>query len=69
MPLKYIMCFLSGINTKKFWNIPEEKYSAPLRIVYPFIKFLVSSFADIGSTFFIVRFIPFQQVHVLFYLK
>ena len=26
VPLKYLMCFLVGINTKQFWNIPEKKY-------------------------------------------
>ena len=29
--LKHSMYF--GINTKKFWNISEEKYFAPLRIL------------------------------------
>ena len=27
-------------------NIPEEKYFAPLRILYPFIKFFVNAFVD-----------------------
>ena len=29
VPVKYLMYFLAGINTKKFWNIPEEKYISP----------------------------------------
>ena len=46
------MYLLAGRNTKHFWNILEEKYFAPLRILYPFIKSLVSPFVDIASTFF-----------------
>ena len=46
------MQFLSDINVKWLWNIPEEKYFTPLSILYPFIKSLVSSFVDIVSTFF-----------------
>ena len=49
---KYLMYFLVGINTKELWNIPEEKYFVPLRILYQFIKSLVSPFVDITSTFF-----------------
>ena len=28
VPLKYLMYFLAGINTKQFWNIPEEQFFA-----------------------------------------
>ena len=38
------MYFLAGINTQQFWNIPEEKILAPLRILYLFIKSLVNPF-------------------------
>ena len=24
VPVKYLMYFLAGINTKQYWNIPEE---------------------------------------------
>ena len=30
---KIFNVFLAGINTKSVWNIPKEKYSAPLRIL------------------------------------
>ena len=33
VPLKNLMYFLAGINTKWFWNIRAEKYFAPLRIL------------------------------------
>ena len=52
MPLKYLMYFLAGINTKWFWNIPKEKYFAPLRIINLFIKHFVNPFVDIALTFF-----------------
>ena len=45
------MHFLAGINTKLFWNIPEEKYFAPLKILYPFIRSFVKPFVDIALTF------------------
>ena len=47
VPLKYLV----GINTK-FWNIPKEKYFAPLRIQILFIKSFVNCFFDIVLTFF-----------------
>ena len=50
--LKYLMYFLSGINTKQFWNSPEEKYFVSLRILYSFVKSFVNSFVDIALTFF-----------------
>ena len=31
--LKYLMYFLAGINTEWIWNVPKEKYFAPLRIL------------------------------------
>ena len=43
---------LADIGTKWFCNIPEEKYFAPLRILYPFIKFFVNAFVDFTWTFF-----------------
>ena len=42
------MYFLAGINTKQIWNIPEEKYFAPLRILF---KSFVNPFIDIAVTF------------------
>ena len=52
VPLKYVMYFLSGINTKYLWNIPEEKYFAPFRVLTLFIKSFVNPFVDIILTFF-----------------
>ena len=46
------MYFLVGIDTKYSWNIPEEKYIAPLRIVNLFIKSFVNPFVDITLDFF-----------------
>ena len=34
-----------------FGNTPEEKYFAPLRRLYPFIKSFVNPFVGISSTF------------------
>ena len=50
-PLKYLMCFLVGINTKSFLNILEEKHFAPLRIPNLFIKSFFNPFVDIALTF------------------
>ena len=33
LPLKYLMYFLAGINSKQFYAFPEEKYFALLRIL------------------------------------
>ena len=52
VPVKYLMYFLAGINTKWFWNIPEEKYFSSLRILNLFIKSFVNPFVDIALTFF-----------------
>ena len=52
VPIKYIMYFIAGINTKQFENILEEKYFAPLRILKLFIKFFVNPFVDVAFTFF-----------------
>ena len=49
---KYVMYFLVGINTKQFWNIPEEKYFVPFRILNLFIISFVNHFVDIALTFF-----------------
>ena len=46
------MYFLAGIDTKYFWNIPEEKYIAPLRILNLFIKSFVNPFVDTTLIFF-----------------
>ena len=46
------MYFLADINTKQFWNIPEKRYFAPLRIPNLFIKSFVNSFDHIALTFF-----------------
>ena len=50
--MKNLKCFLYGKYIKLFCNVPEEKYLAPLRISYPFIKSSVNPFVDISSTFF-----------------
>ena len=46
VPLKYLMRFLDGINTKLFWNIPKEQYFAQLRILNLFIKLFVNPLVD-----------------------
>ena len=43
-----------------FVNVPREKYLAPLRILYPFIKPFVNPFVDIASTFFYSTFNSFS---------
>ena len=45
------MYFFAGVNTKKFLNILEEKYFAPLRILNLFIKSFVNSLVDVTLTF------------------
>ena len=52
VPRKYLTYFLSGINAKFFWNIPKEKYFAPLIILNLFIKSFVNPFVDIAFKFF-----------------
>ena len=51
-PLKYLMYFLAGVNTKQSWNITEKKYCAPLWILNLFIKSFVNPFVDIALAFF-----------------
>ena len=51
MPLKHLIYFLAGINTKCFWNILEGESFAPLRILNLFIKSFVYPFVDIALTF------------------
>ena len=51
MPLKHLMYFLASINGKYFWNIPEEKYFAPLTILNLFIKSFDNPFVNIALTF------------------
>ena len=46
------MYSIAGINTRLFWNIPKEKYFAPLRMLNLFIKSFVNPFLDIALTFF-----------------
>ena len=58
--LKY---FLYEKYIKLFCNVPEEKYLALLRILYPFIKSFVNHFADIASTLLIAHLVHFQQLH------
>ena len=48
--IQYIYWLIKILN--KFCNIPEQKYFAPLGILYLFIKSLVIPFVDIASTFF-----------------
>ena len=57
--LKYLMYYLVGVNTKQFWNIPTEKYFAPLRILNLSIKSFVNSFVDTDLTFLIVHLLHF----------
>ena len=47
------MYFLVCINTKLFWNNPEEKYFAQLRMLNLFIKSFVNPFVDAALTFFL----------------
>ena len=53
------MYFLAGINTKQFWNIPEEKFFALLRILNLFIKSFVNPFVDVALTLFDISFNSF----------
>ena len=46
--LKY---FSFDENIKYFWNTPEERDLASLRILYPFIISFVKPFVDIALTF------------------
>ena len=72
VPLKY---FLAGKNAKSFWNIPVEKHFAPLKVLHPFIKFLVGTFVDIASTYSDSSFNSFSTstcfvlFEVIFYLN
>ena len=45
------MYFLAVIDTKWFWNIHEEKYFAPLRILNLFMQSFVNHFVDFTLTF------------------
>ena len=45
------MHLLADINTKKLWNIPEEKYSGQLEILNSSIKSFVNSYVGIALTF------------------
>ena len=59
VPLKYVMYILAGRNTKRYWNIPKEKYFAPWRILSLFVKYFLNGFVDIALTFLIVHLIHF----------
>ena len=59
MPLKYLMYFLAGLNTKWFQNIREKKYFAPLGILHFFIKSFDNPANNIALTFFDVSFNSF----------
>ena len=45
---KVFNLFLAGINFNQFWNIPEEKDFAVLRILNLFIKSFGNPFVDIA---------------------
>ena len=68
MLLKYLMYFLAGINTKYFWNILEQNYIAPLRILNLFVKSFGNPFVDITLTFFNSLFNSFLFEVTLFIL-
>ena len=51
MRLKNSRHLLADVNTKQFGYTPEEKYFAPLKILYLFIKSFVNSLLDISLTF------------------
>ena len=55
MPLKYLIYFLAGINTKYFQNIPEEKYFAPLITLNLFIKSFVDQL--------LINLLPISLIH------
>ena len=52
MLIKNLIDFSVAINVKQFRNIFEEKYYAPLRILYPFIKYFVNHCSGVDSTYF-----------------
>ena len=52
MPLKYLMYFLAGLNTKWFQNIHEKKYFAPLGTLNLCIKSFDNPANNVALTFF-----------------
>ena len=40
------MYLLVGINNRKLWNTPREKYFVLLKILYLFVKSFVNTFVD-----------------------
>ena len=60
MLVKNLKYFLYEKYIKLFCLVPKEKYLAPLRIVYPFIKSFVNPFADIAWTYFVSSFNSFS---------
>ena len=60
--VKNLKYFLDVENIKQLCNIPEEKYFAPLRILYPFIKSFVNAFVGSVSIYLMGHSI---QVYVL----
>ena len=59
VPLRHLMYFLTGIITKWFWNIFEEKCFPPLRILNLIMKSLVNHFVDNAETIFDISSKPF----------
>ena len=68
MLLKNLKHFSTDKNINYFCNIPEEKYFAPLRIVYPFIKSLLILLLILMQPFLIDHLINFQKIFVFFEL-
>ena len=58
---KIFTVFFSWYKTKQYWNIPEEKYFAPLRILNLFIKSFANLFVDLALTFFDISFNIFSS--------
>ena len=61
------MYLLADINTKKLWNIPEEKYSGQLEILNSSIKSFVNSYVGIALTFNILALYPSFLSDIIFY--
>ena len=49
VPLKYLMYYLTGTNTRSF--IPKQKYFEPLKILNLYNKSFVNPFVDFALTF------------------
>ena len=66
--VKNLKYFLYEKYIKWFYIVSEEKYLAPLRVLYPFTKSFVSPFYDITFTFLIAHLIQTSTYLVLFEL-